>query len=672
MKSKILFYLLIFIHTAYATDYYVDALLGDDDNSGNSPNLAWQTIDKVNSIDFLPGDNILFHKNQSWIGSLIIDNSGNGFQPIRFSSYGEGEHPNIRGSFDAGSNDYWTEYGDNLWRSASSFSQEISVIFYDSNEFPALRANKEYSIANLDQLWDFYYEPDSQEVIIYSQAGNPSDVANGIEIALHDNGVHVQDDCSNITISNLMFSCYTNNGIYAHIPDVGLKIENNIFANIGGPGSEAFHGNGIFINALYPNDNFRIINNNISNIWHIGIFVPAGPTITPLYESQICNNTITYTGGSAIGVRYAIGMEVSDNYIHKASVYIPDRCGIGLENCDYIVVNNNVISEAVDDGSSPYGGWLSAGIYTFGANHSKFYYNIVSEGMVGIHLDDDDGTYGYTSIGNEVCYNLCYNFTGIGIMVEQENDSTLVYNNTTYDCLYAGISFRGYAAGNSDNCSIKNNIICNSAFSNNVVEIADIGTDFQMDYNCIFHFDPSANLIHWLGNNYTASEFEMYQNASGQDSNSIIQNPLFVNINSWDFTLSGISPCIDAGDPMLPLDPDGTLADMGAYYFDQGTNAEDEVIQTIGLMLNNYPNPFNPTTTISFSLQYNSAVELSIYNIKGQKIRSLTRNDLEKGSHSIIWSGDDESGNPLGSGIYFYKLDVNGKTESVKKCMLLK
>jgi len=646
--------------------------MGDDDNSGNSPNLAWQTINKVNSIDFLPDDNIFFHKNQSWIGSLIVDDSGNNLQPIRFSSYGEGEYPLIRGSINTDSNDFWINLGENLWRSDISFSDEVSVMLYDTDVFPALRANKEYSLSNLDQLWDFYYDSNSQRVIIYLPAVNPAEVANGIEIAVHDNGVLVQDNCSYITISDLMFSFYTNNGIYAHIPDVGLKIQNNIFTNIGGPGSEAFHGNGIFINALYSNDNFTITNNNLSNIWHIGIFVPSGPTMTPLYESLICYNSIVNTGGSAIGVRYAIGMEVSNNYIHKASVYIPDRCGIGLENCDYIVVNNNVISEAVDDGSSQFGGWLSAGIYTFGANHSKFYNNIVSDGMVGIHLDDDDGTYGYSSIGNEVCYNLCYDFIGIGIMVEQENDSTLVYNNTTFNCLYAGISFRGYAAGNSDNCSVRNNIVCNSAYSNNVIEIADIGTGFQMDYNCFFHFDPTANLIHWLGNDYTATQFEIYQNASTLDSNSIITNPLFDNIDSLDFALSSISPCIDAGDPALPLDPDDTIADMGAYYFDQGTTAENEVIKTTGFMLNNYPNPFNPTTTISYSISEKSIVELSIYNIKGQKIKSLLSDQITAGEHSIVWDGDDTSGKKVGSGVYLYKLHINDKIELVKKCLLLK
>jgi len=88
--------------------------------------------------------------------------------------------------------------------------------------------------------------------------------------------------------------------------------------------------------------------------------------------------------------------------------------------------------------------------------------------------------------------------------------------------------------------------------------------------------------------------------------------------------------------------------------------------------ISNHPNPFNPRTTIEFSIQNNSLIELSIYNIKGQKIKTLTNKDYTKGNHSVIWNGDEEIGKPVSSGIYYYKLNVNGKTEAVKKCLLLK
>jgi len=98
----------------------------------------------------------------------------------------------------------------------------------------------------------------------------------------------------------------------------------------------------------------------------------------------------------------------------------------------------------------------------------------------------------------------------------------------------------------------------------------------------------------------------------------------------------------------------------------------NELIPDFVCNLKNYPNPFNPMTTIEFTIQNNSNIELIIYNIKGQQIKVLAKNEFIEGQHSIIWNGIDESNNSVSSGIYYYKLDVNGRTEVVKKCLLLK
>ena len=108
-------------------------------------------------------------------------------------------------------------------------------------------------------------------------------------------------------------------------------------------------------------------------------------------------------------------------------------------------------------------------------------------------------------------------------------------------------------------------------------------------------------------------------------------------------------------------------------------NSTYVVIYNIKENLYNYPNPFKPSgagrspaTTISFSIPNDCNVELSIYNIKGQNIKTLFNNKLVKGDHSIIWNGDDENGRQVAAGLYFYKLNLNGKTKAVKKCILLK
>ena len=100
-------------------------------------------------------------------------------------------------------------------------------------------------------------------------------------------------------------------------------------------------------------------------------------------------------------------------------------------------------------------------------------------------------------------------------------------------------------------------------------------------------------------------------------------------------------------------------------------SVENEIIPT-KMELSNYPNPFNPITTISFSLQNDSNIELSVFNIKGQMIKSLLSDQMSVGEHSIIWNGEDDAGKNVSSGVYLYKLNVNGKNGAVKKCLLLK
>lgn len=85
----------------------------------------------------------------------------------------------------------------------------------------------------------------------------------------------------------------------------------------------------------------------------------------------------------------------------------------------------------------------------------------------------------------------------------------------------------------------------------------------------------------------------------------------------------------------------------------------------------NYPNPFNPTTTISFSLATSEKVELTIYNVKGQKVKTLCKGRMDAAKHSMLWNGKDNSNNPVSSGIYFYKLKSSGK-ESTHKMLLMK
>ncbi|MBC8415062.1 MAG: T9SS type A sorting domain-containing protein [Candidatus Cloacimonetes bacterium] len=85
----------------------------------------------------------------------------------------------------------------------------------------------------------------------------------------------------------------------------------------------------------------------------------------------------------------------------------------------------------------------------------------------------------------------------------------------------------------------------------------------------------------------------------------------------------------------------------------------------------NYPNPFNPETKISFSLSQDQEIELTVYNLKGQKVRTLYTGNTSSGEQSVVWNGKDDDGKHVGSGLYFYKLRTEDK-ELTKKMLLLK
>jgi flagellar hook assembly protein FlgD len=89
------------------------------------------------------------------------------------------------------------------------------------------------------------------------------------------------------------------------------------------------------------------------------------------------------------------------------------------------------------------------------------------------------------------------------------------------------------------------------------------------------------------------------------------------------------------------------------------------------ISLSNYPNPFNPETKIVFNLPEEGNVKLEIYNIKGQKVKTLLDCYMSPGRSEMIWNGKDDNGKPVGSGVYFYKLQTPEKCFT-KKCMLLK
>ena len=85
----------------------------------------------------------------------------------------------------------------------------------------------------------------------------------------------------------------------------------------------------------------------------------------------------------------------------------------------------------------------------------------------------------------------------------------------------------------------------------------------------------------------------------------------------------------------------------------------------------NFPNPFNPSTTIDFDIEKSATIELKVYNLAGQLVRELVNRVLPAGRHSVTWDGRDQNGNLTGSGFYFYRLK-SGQAFKTRRMLLLK
>ena len=83
-----------------------------------------------------------------------------------------------------------------------------------------------------------------------------------------------------------------------------------------------------------------------------------------------------------------------------------------------------------------------------------------------------------------------------------------------------------------------------------------------------------------------------------------------------------------------------------------------------------YPNPFNPTTTLTFSVPMEGFVSLNIYDITGRLVSTLVDGNLEQGYHSIIWNGMDSNGHAVSSGMYIYSLKGEGVSITKKMVMM--
>lgn len=150
---------------------------------------------------------------------------------------------------------------------------------------------------------------------------------------------------------------------------------------------------------------------------------------------------------------------------------------------------------------------------------------------------------------------------------------------------------------------------------------------------------------------------------------SIRMEPVFMALGQ----VSGIaaSMAIDDGQAVQDIDVEALREALGFGAFPTGIGPGNQPQMSVYLD-NNYPNPFNPSTTIHFGVKKQSHVSLTIYNVAGRLVKTLVDDDRKPaGEYRVTWDGRDAHGNAVSTGIYFYCLTAAGTTHT-KKMLLLK
>jgi peptidase C25-like protein/flagellar hook capping protein FlgD len=269
----------------------------------------------------------------------------------------------------------------------------------------------------------------------------------------------------------------------------------------------------------------------------------------------------------------------------------------------------------------------------------KFFQNIINDnynlGSALLNAKVD----GYATIGNSKNYNLLGDPL-LFINPPQRDENISIAGNTT--TLYFGDDVEVYG-------QLQSNDFFFSEFK-----------AFESEYDCFYT------------NTLNGVTYEVDYTKFGEP---YFEEEIVVTGDSYEASFS-VSPGIQTGEQARMISyVYGDEEDFVQYIYpitiSEEANSPDDPISPNVLSASNFPNPFNPSTTISFSIPHDSDVVVSIHNMKGQVVKQLLTGSLCAGEHSVLWNGKDIKGEVVSSGIYFYQVQTPSKTIS-KKMLLLK
>ena len=240
---------------------------------------------------------------------------------------------------------------------------------------------------------------------------------------------------------------------------------------------------------------------------------------------------------------------------------------------------------------------------------------------------------------------------GGGITINGTGSLTIDHCTIDHNCAWGGSSTGIWLRGNPTT-DIENTIISNGYFVdgsiNNQGTLTIEYSDFYNNVGSPIVGNVPAGFGELTSFNYNGDSCDVYCN--------IFMDPMYVDPGN-NYHLTATSPCIDAGDPASPYDPDGTITDMGVYYFSQTPIIHVEPSSTaLGGMLEISPCPCQGLLTISCSVPAQACADIMIYDLHGRILEEMLN---VPGTGDVHYDTAE-----LAAGVYFCRLESGDLTES--------
>lgn len=502
------------------TTYYLSNS-GNDSNNGLSESLPFQTIEKINSVLFLPGDSILFKRGDTWLNQgFLYPRAGNSTDRVTYGAYGSGAKPVLKSlsqlsGWQTAAN--WTQSGESWYIESTAQPKRMwlnGVEILRKEALPTTAVNK------------FYIT--STRIYLYSST-NPATTFSSIEATVNSSYVVYCIGRSYITLSNLDIQG-GNQALRIKGGDNWIVEDCNIGAYTGGSGISANAETGVYEtcnNWVVRNCNF---DTKASGVWgweskftSDAIFLAYGCNGWNIY-----NNTFSDWGHNALSIAnlqspyFCSNNKFHNNYTTSES--IDYGRGFGYSSINDLESGNEIYDNVF---------YNHASMSEINGKALKLYRNIFNKcrevpyrPLTSRTLDIDGFSGGiaqYCEIYNNVFAFADNQALRFGISTGPDRSNNKVINNIFYECDLKG--------------------------TRNALEIStsagNLNNTFQ---NNLFFKTGVSKLITYFSGTYTAAEFNAINGTDGNViSNNIQGDPLFIDAPNGDFRLKANSPANNTG-----------------------------------------------------------------------------------------------------------------------------